>query len=72
MAIYSIQITSHEETYAPPTEVLKVGAVDDIIFLTISDYDENTEGSTTDNSREIGVHVQDLLAALRALGESVD
>jgi hypothetical protein len=66
-------ILDHEERYAPPeSNVLEVGLVGDVVFLSIGKATEHTysRGFETSESQQIAVPVTDLLNAVLAHGEA--
>lgn len=66
MKVHSVTLCSHDEAYAPPRKVLDVSVVDDVVFLSIFDYDEDNTSVSMTNGTCIGVEVSDLFRALVA------
>lgn len=64
--VISTMIISEAEAVYPPREpVLQVEEIaDDIICLTIGDFDEPTGGIKTENKRTVGVKADDLRRAM--------
>lgn len=71
--MYSIYLKNYEWYYEPKT-FLEVEMVDDVVFLAVVKQSEETYSSRSYSKvgEQIGVHVNDLLAAIRALEGSQD
>ena len=67
MSLHEIVITSHQEMYAPPSDVLSVSLVGDVVFLSIGLYDETHDSTSITDITQIGVKLTDLTTALLAL-----
>jgi hypothetical protein len=65
--IQSLAIRQHNEKYAPPEKVLRLGLVGDTLFMSIDKYDESHDTETSTAQAAIGVDLQTLLDALWVL-----
>lgn len=65
MTVLSTIITSHDEQYGPPDQpILDVSVVDDVVFFSISTYDETHNTTSTETIANISVKLEDLYQAL--------
>lgn len=72
--LYEVVLQDHDDVYAPASKpMLNVSLVDGIVFLRLERRRETHELAVSNyETREIGVHLSELLAALLALKDAHD
>ena len=72
MSVFGITLTDPTENVAPPERLLRVTAVEDLVFVSVEKYDETHGTTTTETVAEIAVSLPALLEAVQLLSHDRD